>query len=84
VKRAKRCVMAWAAKDADGNEKFEQCIRTPIPGDEVCEPCRASIEKLLHNAQIAQQFRKVLNDSVNTPHAKNGHRTPSGHHEESP
>jgi hypothetical protein len=64
--------MAWAKEHDDGDVTYERCIRTAIEGDEVCEPCRAAIEKLLHDRRITAKFRDVLKTSVKSPAAKNG------------
>jgi hypothetical protein len=74
-----RCAMAYRIIEEDGHETYERCIREAIEGDEVCEPCRAAIENLLHNASVSEKFRKILADSTNTPNAKNGDPAAPGH-----
>jgi hypothetical protein len=71
-----RCVMVWMDTE-------QRCDRNAIPGDEVCEPCRAKIEQLLASGQLNKNFRDVLTKSVRAPNTKNGHAPASRKPEES-
>jgi hypothetical protein len=74
--KRQRCVMVWVDTE-------QRCGNSAIDGDEVCEKCRARVERLLKNARIKKQLRVVLKKSATAPNAKNGHAPASRKPEES-
>jgi len=64
-----RCTMLVNNGTPDG----ARCQNAAVYGDTICEPCMARVERLLNS----EEFRRVLEWSVRSSHAKNGKPKPS-------